>query len=268
MPTARHEPSPPTTTTTIVCVRVFVRACVPVIRIVHNNAHRRRAHWKHLNVMKSENSSQHWRTRRCTKTQRLRARRAPRTEAGRLSDTSDKGRRRGGSATHLGGVTSSHPLVTKERRHHGSPLKFAGRRTENAAPSCAGAEAGRCGRSSGGASGRADGSSLFLGIPQQNNEEKVASSNSCYSKMELAVAEPIRARLRRLPLLRGLEPNATALATSQDFQLTGVFRISTVIHSPVTTALFIQQKRGKKKTPADEPAGTSQMFQSSIYFQV
>lgn len=81
----------------------------------------------------------------------------------------------------------------------------------------------------GGASARVHGPSFSSGYRgkttrrgKEKKKKRVTSSNSCYSKMELAVAEPIRARLRRLPLLRGLEPNAAALATSQDFQFTDV----------------------------------------------
>lgn len=78
------------------------------------------------------------------------------------------------------------------------------------------------------------------------------------------MAEPIRARLRRLPLLRGLEPNANALATSQDFQFTGIFHnnhgdsLELFCHDS-----FIYTPK-EPKNPADEAAGTSQMSQGSI----
>lgn len=87
------------------------------------------------------------------------------------------------------------------------PGKFVGSRTENTAirPELKPKRAGK-----NGAQLRLDRPAWlfpFQGIP--SNNDKRLSSNSCFSKMELAVAQPIRARVRRLPLLRGLEPNAT-----------------------------------------------------------
>lgn len=128
------------------------------------------------------------------------------------------------------------------------PLKFAGRRTGGAAGR-AGLEPEQAAVEAAAGSPRTRGRSFpFPGIPAAKQREKVTSSNSCYSKMELAAAKPIRARLRRLPLLCGLEPSATARSHHhKTSSLQAFFTISTMIHcsSSVTTALFLHQKSGK-----------------------
>lgn len=145
---------------------------------------------------------------------------------------SNKGRRRGSSAplTLVGSPPLIHLLQWKSNTMN-PPLKFAGRRTGDAAgrpelePEQASVWAAV-------GSLRTRGRFfLFPGIPAAKQREEVTSSNSCCSKMELAAAEPIRARLRRLPLLCGLEPGATARShRHKTSSLQAVFTISTVIH--------------------------------------
>ena len=225
---AQRTPPPPPPR---VCVRVFVR--VSVHQIVHNHAHGDE-HSGNSWMLLTDNSSQPLRTWRAQRRSicaplwgqhasplpaEVRVLEPPLLCAQKCLNKINKGRKCERSAPLT--LVGSPPLIHLLQRKFNTmdlPVKFAGRRTEKAAHR-AEPEQKR-------GHGKPQDAWTVLPFPRDTaakQREKVTSSNSCYTKMELAVAEPIRARLRRLPLLCGLEPNTTALATSQDFQFTGIF---------------------------------------------